>query len=504
MFRYDNGGAAFYDWTQDAAQAAIAADYGLFDTTQTVRSYTEVGTPFITSIWAQCMGLAGQMHYTLPIDPSTGAPTTLGAMFNPSTGVSSTPNLTYAEEWVQALMTEAYRKSPLYWHYSMRHAPSPSAVCARGPQFYPTGTMMMMMAPSSSSSRTAAAAAAAANNISQFGWAALTLGGQGSDCFCGWWRNATHCAPPPALCAALVEFEYNARTAALCPLYAASEFDVEPAVRALLASGQPWEWPCPALMASDHWGFLGTAGADPWARIQSQGPSGLRTGALRWQTSTLLTDPSRRKEAVPPPLAHCNLSPPQSLVDHMVDDLFPAAQGVRQGALVSNCLRYVIELARLNAYTQAGLVIPASEQAQVAATWRKRCDMKLRQATTCETYGVYYIQGDATAQCPLFSVAPQYAHALTPSCLVLYNGAAYDPCLCDARFCAATSVVLNPASMLRPICQVPHPRDQVVDFETGLVTEWPPDNYTSSPPPTVVPPSLVWREGGREGGRMEG
>jgi hypothetical protein len=512
---YDPGARAHFDWTQDPAQAAEALDYALFDTTaDAVRSYSadELGTPFLTPIRRMCQGLAGQVHYTIPLNPLTGRPTTLAAAFkNPNSpdAASTTINLTYTEDWVQSLLAQAYAKSPLYWHHSTRHAPSQSAMCDRRgmpPRFYNVSS---------------------SNNISTFGWSSLTLGGaNNSDCYCGWWFNATHCSPPPGVCAAILDLAYTA-TAAMCPLHQPAAFDMEAAMRRVLSLKTAWpsEWPCPAMMPSDHWLGVFNNASSSSSRILSRGPSGLRAGSIAWQTQTLLMNPFQRTEPLPPPLGGCSISPPQSLVDHFVDDLFPAAQGVRQGALVSYCIRFVLELARLVAYRDSGdpslILIASNQQAGVVATWRKRCATKLEQASFCEVHGVFRLtdtaQDDAaTAPRCGFFLPPLYPHIVIPSsCLVVYNDVVYDPCLCDpARFCSGAQ---TPAVSLNPItdlvnygtkCRVPHPRDMVVDPVSGS-PQWPLDSYllllllnanngssstsSSSSSPSPIPRTLVCR-----------
>jgi hypothetical protein len=343
----------------------------------------------------------------------------------------------------------------------------------------------------------------------------MTLGGARVDCYCGWWHNATHCRPPADVCATIAQIAYTPAQP-LCPLYAAGAFDMEGAmqtVRALKGSVWPSAWPCPALMASDHWGLFPDNNplspnsttnltATQW-RVLRRGPSGLRAGSLGYQSQTLLMTPFQRTTPVLPEPLQCGPAPPQSLVDHFVDDLFPAAQGVRQSAPVSYCLRFVVELARRLAYDQAGLTLPASEQTQIVATWQRRCEAKLNQTAFCEAFDIFEINGFApsAAACPFVIQAP-YLGAITPSCLVIFQDRAYDPCLCSTAFCAGPTVrVLNPIVHLLnngDLCRVPHPRDYVIDMSTGLI-EWPPRASGSAPftagasdaASTAIPPPLV-------------
>jgi len=490
---YDPGATDYYGgWLSDPAQASVAQDHALFDTTADVAHYDtgELGVPLATSIWDMCMGLAGQVHHTLPLDRTSGAPTTLGEAFSPPSSAASggwsaaTINLTYTEDWIRSLMLDAYARSPLFWHYSMRHTPSPSTMCQRAAEApIPTN--------------------ATGTAVPSYGWGALTLGGVGLDCYCGWWLNSTHCQPPQAVCALLSQVAYGGSAQyQQCLAYRAGTFDMEGAMRTLetYLNGQwPSSWACPSFMASDHWGFLGQP-ASVLNRTLFRGPSGLRAGSLARQASTLLMTPFQRTDAGLPPPLQCSPAPPRSLVDHFVDDLFPAAQGVRQSPVVSYCLRFILELARRLAYQELGLPIPVSQQLQVEATWRKRCEAKLNQTIFCEVYGVFSVPS-STPTCP-FTLAQSYqaVASITPSCLVVYAGKAYDPCLCNPVFCQASQRVVTPSTDLYnngDLCRVPHPRDYVIQHLTGNLppSSWPPPAplsseqtaSTSSP----IPASLV-------------
>lgn len=518
--KYDTAGLAYFDWATDPAQARAAADHALFDTTRDVVGYSELGTPFgadgDTTIWDMCLGLVGQVHQTLPLNRATGRPTTLGTAFNPLSGTSATVNLTYTEDWVRAILADAYAKSPLYWHHSMRHAPSPSTMCQAPSPVPPVDLPSALRGDDNPV-------------VSTLGWYAQTLGNARVDCYCGWWLNATHCQPPADLCPLIAQVAFTTREAqALCPLYVAGAFDMEGAmrdVRTYLSGVWPSDrWSCPALEASDHWGLFpddsplsaGRNSSHNTTRILMRGPSGLRVGSLASQLGAAgrpMTPFQRAQPVLPDPL-QCSLAPPQSLVDHFVDDLFPAAQGVRQSAPVSYCLRFVVELARRLAYDQAGLSLPASEQTQIVATWQRRCEAKLNQTLFCEAFDIFALTGDAPlagARCP-FVVDPRFVHTTTAACLVVYQTAVYDPCLCDPAFCGPPVRTVNPITDLlnnAAKCRVPHPRDLVVDANSGL-PPYPPQASASAPfsagaadaGPTAIPPSLVrarvlWRSGAR-------
>ena len=103
---------------------------------------------------------------------------------------------------------------------------------------------------------------------------------------------------------------------------------------------------------TDQWGVF----SDPLApdtseildRVLDYGPSGLRVGGLKWQTSSPLTNVGRRLKPVvgpvgaSPALGGCDPQTPQSLADHFVDELFPAAQVMYCTICLQRCSWYMV------------------------------------------------------------------------------------------------------------------------------------------------------------------
>jgi hypothetical protein len=67
-----------------------------------------------------------------------------------------------------------------------------------------------------------------------------------------------------------------------------------------------------------------------------------------------------------------------SVVDDVVDDLFPMAQGIHDSAIVSSCLRFSIEYLRLRVMSMISsnklrdLTLQIDAQHPVVAVWRNR------------------------------------------------------------------------------------------------------------------------------------
>ena len=449
----DPGGADSYKTSWNQSQYDVI-NAGLFDASQPVVYYDEFRYPFQATFWEYCTGLLQQVIWTMPMDRSTGKPSGMGAPYDPINGQSKTPNLTYIEDYIQSLTTQAYLSSPVYWHYNVRHTPSQSEVCQR-------------QVPRSINATTFPIAG---NAAAQLGFSSLTLGGLGgADCYCGWWWNAS-CRIPDVLCASLVQMLGFTR---ICQqqqqVYNASDhLAVLQAVNTLLQMEPSMVYPCPSLQISEHWGFIDPATGLPFANatqsILSEGVSGFRVGNAGWlfsEQSTIL-NPSSRIEFPETPTAsvtlQCNASANPSIADLFIDDLFPSAQGVRQSMPQSYCVRYGIELARLTVYNQAGLVDAAAQQLSVVETWRMRCQYKLEDLAVCNSFDIFNTSGGPTSteSCPftLYVVSTmQKSYAVTPGCLVVLwntpnNGqqdGIYDPCLCVP--CTNTPPIDVPAQL---------------------------------------------------------
>ena len=453
---FDPSGAEAYKASWDQAQFDVL-DAGLYDASKPVVFYDEATYPFKSTFWEHCTGLLQQVIWTMPIDRATGKPKGLGSAYDPINGQPAAPNVTYMEDYIQTLVLEAYKSSPVYWHYNVRHAPSASEVCKR----------TTPRPPAQNASFTVGQQAAA-----RLGFSAMTLGGLGgADCYCGWWNSAADCKIPDALCASLVQFLGFSR---IClnqrQVYNRSDhLTVLSAIEALLAQQPQTTYPCPALRVSDHWGFIDATTGMPYFnatdQILHEGVAGFRIGNADWlfasqsqivspNTRTIPSETSARSAAL-----QCSVCNTTSIADHFIDELFPSAQGVRQSMPQSYCTRYGIELARLTVYTAAGLTDSIGQQRATADKWKMRCQFKLEELAVCNSFRVYNATGGPTdtSQCPFsLSVKTPTAYAVTPGCLlVIWNtgqqDGIYDPCVCVP--CTSTPTIDVPAQ-LTTICRL--------------------------------------------------
>lgn len=458
--RFDPQGAASYEASWKASQFEIE-DAGLFDAANPVVYYDEITYPFKASFWEHCAGLLQQVIWTMPIDRATGRPKIPTTHYEPISGQSQTPNMTYTEEFIQSLTTEAYKSSPLFWHYNIRHTPSSSEVCKREvPRMPNTGQLFSV----------------GRNTAEQMGFASMTLGGLGgTDCYCGWWSTSTECRIPDTLCVALVQIlgfrricidqnqTYNSKS---------DHHTVLTAIDHLKVRQPNLQYPCPSMQISEHWGLMDASTGRPFLNtteeILREGVSGFRTGNVDWLFSSQseIVNPYTRVNPVETSSSDatlkCNTSD-GAMVDHFIDELFPSAMGVRQSMPQSYCTRYGIELARLTVYKTAGLASAVGEQQGMVDKWKRRCQYKLEELAVCNSFHVLDATGGptATAQCPFtLSVVASLlkSYAVTPGCLlVVWNtqnnaqDGIYDPCICVS--CAKTPNIDVPAQ-LTSLCKL--------------------------------------------------
>jgi len=392
----------------------------------------EAQTPFLftnSTLWDTCHAALKQVLFTLPLD-GTGLRQAPVEMFD--------GNASRIEEYIGAFTAEAFLNSPLYRHYSPRHAPSDSAMC-RAPQssdqaesaagwddFVQGGTTLL-------NRRSAVLPPLPSYRPQRF-----RVGEEA--CLCGWARGPLGCQAPPSACPDVCQ---KVACAQGC-WYRPSD---EPAV---LEAFRP-EWSCPEAELSPHWGVLDAAAMEDWLarnetgaslstrELLTHGRAGLRIGNLEVlkTVSKQYVAPNRREI----PLDHGRLTTcPAALAawgsdytERFVDQLFPAAQGVESAGSTAYCLRYAIEVARL---TVLNLTLPSAPETQAqreaVQRWRARCGAQLQAVHLCASLDMYRPRTSLSIRaCPHFTVrglAP--GDYTTPECLVRVAGEFHDPCRC--------------------------------------------------------------------------
>ena len=455
---YDVTGKETYKQSWEDSRTTVI-DAGLFDTTGPIVTYDEMNYPFKNTIWKQCAGLLQQVMWTMPVDGKTGKPRMSGKQYDPMSKSSNTVNITYTEEFIQSLTLQAYKSSPLYWHYNARYTPSDSQVCRRNFEHTPASNVFFNVG-----TRKAIA----------MGFSSMTLGGLGgADCYCGWWGSQKgSCKIPATLCETLVQIVGLRRVCVdqMQTYNSSDHVEVLEALEVLMERQPNTVYRCPLLQISEHWGFLGSDGlpmANATNEILTEGVGGFRKGNTEWlfdeqvniinqKTRIDPTETSAKNAAL-----QCQKSLDPSIADHFVDDLFPAAQGVRQSMPQTYCTRYGIELARLTVYKAAHLDAAAGQQEGMVDKWRMRCQFKLEELAVCNLHHVmksYSVAHESDDHCPFIVQAPlstidKIFYSVTPGCLlVVWNtqggllDGIFDPCICMEQNAASATATMSTCS----------------------------------------------------------
>ena len=137
--------------------------------------------------------------------------------------------LSMLERYVAKLLDASFADSSLFWHYAMRHVPSPSLMCAKvsdcvsllmfahcltmfleqdysSTNYKPAGTNMQFSNDAGIPSDTSNPSITTnlPSDVPVHGYGAFPLGGAATTCFCGWTRvvvgTAVWCQVPVAAC----------------------------------------------------------------------------------------------------------------------------------------------------------------------------------------------------------------------------------------------------------------------------------------------------------------
>jgi hypothetical protein len=117
--KYDPLGEKAFKDSWEASKFEVI-DARLFDASNPVVTYKEFNYPFKSTMWKHCTGLMQQAIWTMPVDSTTKRLRMPATEYDPMPKSSNTVNITYTEEFTQSITLQAYKSSPLYWHYNAR------------------------------------------------------------------------------------------------------------------------------------------------------------------------------------------------------------------------------------------------------------------------------------------------------------------------------------------------------------------------------------------------
>ena len=509
------------------------------------------------SMWEMCAGLLGHVHFTIPLAKNGRGqyvPTTLQsptASYSPYTP-STTPTLTALENFILQVSTDAFEVSPFYRHYGMFHLPSDSAACpdfaaqaeTAGSQKVPRGSQYTVrQEPELGHGNSSLLNLTSSGNLDQLppihrkGVMYGLLGAASRyRCFCDFERVAENetntrtacdtgtCQLPGVIMQHILthelpltdDMEYLKTTIGSLQGGQFCMDQNEVVQRTLKYLWIAGTWPCPELDLSDQWGIV----RDSSAWIQSEegdeinandllevGSGGLRPGTISQvlEESKKKITPAHRVGTMNPhdgsPLTgqtkcemHRNTMRPETLAGHFVNDLFPAAQGLVDSPAVSHCMRFAIEVARLNVIaivtgTNSTRESIISRLSSTANAWKQRCAAQIDLLSMCvmtkaldSRNGVYSSGNPTHCAFTLYSTEKQDTGVyrtpeayITPGCLVYVFGTVsgttkvpptlHDPCMfydCSSELSPLdveedivnviqTKVLFNPMEMVDPL-----------------------------------------------------
>ena len=493
-----------YDWTKSQR----AKDEARYMPQRPVVAYdsSEAMSPLQTTdstLWDICHACLKQVFFTLPIGGS-GVPFDTGTLpFDGDPGK--------LEDYVRNFTASAFLRSPLYRHYSPRHAPSQSQMCWKPSWMQQTnpnaqGTIAHDDYIQMGETIAMGASIPKANTYD----AQSFLMGE-ERCMCGWEQRFT-ARSNRAICRIS---SYQACVDLCQDSTNITCVDESENMPACSTANSAWyykadeplalaqfskSWTCPEVELSPHWGFMDPDATEQWLGgsttlttrtrdLLEHGRAGLRIGniGVLQDISKDYISPLKREVALSRGvLTTCNPGDGlgADLTRKFVDQLFPTSQAAEESGAMAYCMRYVIELARLEALS---LMMPDtrehSSQRESVGKWAKRCNSQLQVLRLCKNLGVYRPpthDSRVNRDCPHFQIIQDRGFEVyaTPACLVNVDGAFYDPCRCME--CKADSGTLRVSSFLLPECEIRFdPRGLVREGPIGWYDGVPADDLDS-------------------------
>ena len=476
---------------QEADRAALGEAY-FFDYSRPVYHYSEaeVALRMEGTVWRQCTRALRAAFYTLPLLQRADDVLEVDAdtIFDPNEFVQggADRHMHATERAIERILAKARTHSPVFWTHVHRYVPSDSVWCEdAGAQAAPEGATAHVPAEWHDMVFTQ-------DTIHAPGAAdVLYVAHVSKTCPCGW-QSGGMCLLPQAVCDAVSSTEDINRWNALCAAGTYdSSFDIM-FVRTVLEGAAASLPSCREYQPSTVWGLLDSAqqhswysgGREQWnvslQEIASLGPGGMRLSDLLasaprdFDAEMSLRIERHRDHGIWNPQFEHTIAQPlcngtyreslrRNLSEYFMDVLFPMAHSVHEAPSQAICGRWVTEYA-IYAFLSnvSGPADPDVEVQRLAEEqWRRRCLLQLEQIGICNLRNVFHIAPSthqSDAHCP-FSVAAQHGcdpFYVTDACLVMCDGAVYDPCMCtdtpDCNFtfspeaCPAGVVLMPPSS----------------------------------------------------------
>jgi hypothetical protein len=443
-----------FQWAKDSKTADIAQKLSHFGPTHPIVSYSAAevysmplagDSPRLRksgSLWGTCMALLSQASMTVPLENNAGRdayqeylPVGARNIFRNTQGVDMS-DLDQVEALVQSIVQQAsLSSSPFHWHKARRHAPSPSKVCKKTQILHTPhvqGRLKVGQVTVNIGNSDFTVRKDEALSFPFYGFLQYPIGEAHDMCVCSYNhpQDTESCVISIETCGSFMNTTATTVTAedenckflrntCMYPprgVYLRKNADMILNCLKTMAGVR-----CPELGPSDIWGlfpvdcstrecdsassWIGTGSIDAsmeGARFINEGRAGLRLPNYKHVNSTYhqaihYGEQSKRASEMQQPRCFdtSSLAPSKvqeneaDLLDDFIKYLLPASQLVFDSPAVSACSRYIIEVARAEALKAVSENSVNSALLQVA-TWKTKCESKIRHLSMCNMNGVYY------------------------------------------------------------------------------------------------------------------
>ena len=475
---------------QETERVALGEAY-FFDYSKPVYHYapSEVAMRIEDTVWVQCTRALRAAFFTLPLLRRSDDVLEVDAdtIFDPNEFVQggAERHMHATERVIEQILSKAKTFSPVFWSHVHRYMPSDSVWC-EGANANSATTPDTAHVPQEWHDMVFTQGSIDAPDAAEV----LYVAHVAKACPCGW-KNGSMCLLPHYVCDSVYASEDANRWRVLCSTGAYDSSSDIMFVRTVLESAAVSLPSCREYQPSTVWGLLDSTQQHNWYNGQHEqwnvslheiatfGPGGVRLSDMlasspRDFDADMFLRIERHKDhgIWNPQFGHtiaqpvCNGSHQeylrQELSEHFMDVLFPMAHSVYEAPSQAICGRWVTEYALYALLSNVSGPADPDVEAQrlTEELWRKRCLVQLEQIGICNLRNVFHIAPSTRrsyAHCP-FTV-PQHNCQLfyvTDDCLVMCDGAFYDPCMCtdvpDCNFtfspasCSAGVVLMPPSS----------------------------------------------------------
>ena len=487
---------------EETDRVALGEAY-FFDYSKPVYHYTpsEVALRLQDTVWTQCMRALRAAFYTLPLLQRGDDVLEVDAetIFDPNEFLQGGGEryMHATERVIERILEKAKAKSPVFWSHVHRYMPSDSVWC-EGSTTHSAAEPETADVPNEWHDMVFTQGSIDAPDAAEV----LHVAHVTKACPCAW-KNGSMCHLPPAVCDTVNPHQDANRWKVLCSTGTYNSTSDIMFVRSVLENAGVSLPSCREYQPSTVWGLLDSTQQYNWYNGQREqwnvslqeiatfGHGGVRLSDMLassprdFDAEMFLRLERHKDHGIWNPQFEHTIAQPvcngtykdhlrQNLSEYFMDVLFPMAHSVYEAPSQAICGRWVTEYALYALLSNvSGPTAPDAEaQRLTEELWRKRCVVQLEQIGICNLRNVYHIAPSthkSYTHCPFSVVDQQICNPfyVTDACLVMCDGAIYDPCMCsdvpDCNFTFSphscpTGVILMPPSSAFDMASLHWPR----------------------------------------------